>query len=416
MMDIDVLMCMPYLKEWYNKNFINNLSLLYSESASNRISNLSQNKQNEIYSVWTALIIAHTITTNNYSMSHVYYDSNTSSIISGTTQMLLSSMSSRNDNEYSKYLVELLVFTPNFSDLYVALTSDCNEFVRKSIGVFIESGKFNALEIKPIIHGTYDVYRNALSSDAHPNFIKKLYGWIRFYKENIDISAWSDIFIQDALKYSKDEWGALFKNNFDKKSNSDSFWLSEIDNESSYVITYLSFLIENGEKISNPSHVLKALKSYCENLAILTPEEHLYKKTIELILSTLDDSSIGSLKRYFSARIMQLTTSTAEKAAIIIHFGKIFNLRPTENDEIHFSYICLIDDIKDSRVLEWISLQDLKLNKWSDKNILEIESVLSRPPYNKYLSSLFSKVAKICNSRGIKSSEHESENNEMEIQ
>lgn len=400
--DENGLMCLPYLKDWYSNAYANELIQLVDHTSFEAVRDLEPEDRVIINSVITAVIMAHIITTDRYDEVHSFYNSKTSTMSTGSTSDLLDEMISREPMTLqSKYLSELLVFTPRFSDLYTALTSAYSSYYEEAIRLFINSQKYNSLDISSIVHGTYDVYRKILSEKESSDFISHLFLWFKHYTKIVEIPKWSSTFITDALSFSREDWGKVFEDKFNLLSTQNDFWVDQLDHSDEYVKTYLTWLVDNGEKLKQQTSVLSAIKSLYENVTSLKETDYEKKIIVEKTLQLLDQDNISTLTRHFSSRMVQLPVSTVEKIALIIHFGNIIKLRNTEQPEVHESYMCLLEYTTDERVLNWFAKQDFKLSQWSDKNIVELAKILSRPNYNSTLSILYKKVVSLCNKRKL---------------
>ncbi|MGL4888206.1 MAG: P-loop NTPase fold protein [Aeromonas veronii] len=415
LIDEDKLMCLPYLKDWYSTAYASELAELIDDAAFDSIKDLELEDRTNINSIHTAIIMAHIITTERHEQEHSFYNSQTSSMTTGSSTELFDEMLSRETSTlHSKYLSELLVFIPRFAVLHSALTSEHSKFYEDAIRLFINSKKYNALDIKPIVHGAYDVYRRILNIQEASDFINNLFRWSSHYIKTVEIQKWSTAFISDALSFSREEWGKIFEDNFKKSSVQNSFWLKQLDSSDEYVNTYLAWLVDNNEKIKNQQDVMSAIKALYENVTSLKDSDYDKKIIIGKIINLLEQDNINTLTRHFSNRILQPPVSTVEKIALIIHFGDIIELKNSEQSDVHESYMHLIEYTTDERVLTWLSKQDFKLSQWSDKNLIELAKILSRPVINSSLSTLHQKAISLCNKRKLRLlEENEHENGEL---
>ncbi|WP_323875364.1 hypothetical protein [Aeromonas veronii] len=246
------------------------------------------------------------------------------------------------------------------------------------------------------------------------DFINNLFRWSSHYIKTVEIQKWSTAFISDALSFSREEWGKIFEDNFKKSSVQNSFWLKQLDSSDEYVNTYLAWLVDNNEKIKNQQDVMSAIKALYENVTSLKDSDYDKKIIIGKIINLLEQDNINTLTRHFSNRILQPPVSTVEKIALIIHFGDIIKLKNSEQSDVHESYMHLIEYTTDERVLTWLSKQDFKLSQWSDKNLIELAKILSRPVINSSLSTLHQKAISLCNKRKLRLlEENEHENGEL---
>ncbi|RQM78030.1 hypothetical protein EHZ47_02460 [Aeromonas jandaei] len=413
--DENSLMCLPYLKDWYSSTYANELSHLTDSTFFDSLNDLEPEDKIKINSISTAVVMAHIMTTGRYDQEHTFYKSNTSTMTTGSTADLFDEMISRTTTtQHSRYLSELLVFTPLFKDLHAALVSDYCRYYDDAIREFINSNKYGSLDIKSVVHGSYDAYRKILSDKEASNFITNLFGWNTHYIKAIEIPKWSSAFISDALSFSREEWGKIFEDNFKKSSVQNSFWLKQLDFSDEYVNTYLAWLVDNNEKIKNQQDVMSAIKALYENVTSLKDSDYDKKIIIGKIINLLEQDNINTLTRHFSNRILQPPVSTVEKIALIIHFGDIIKLKNSEQSDVHESYMHLIEYTTDERVLTWLSKQDFKLSQWSDKNLIELAKILSRPVINSSLSTLHQKAISLCNKRKLRLlEENEHENGEL---
>ncbi|MFH7524076.1 P-loop NTPase fold protein [Aeromonas sp. A5] len=379
----DALMCLIYTNEWYKNDFINELINMYDKVLIEEINELDVGQSEELFSVWAAIISAQVIKNNHYNSNFNYYDFETDTYVTDNAGQMINALILKSDtNKYGKYLAQLLVATPYFSDLYKALTSPIKEQIKDSVRIFITNGNnYYALEIKTIVHAHYQVYRSLLSNDEASYFINELYRWFHLYRKQIDISLWSPKFILDALTLSSNKWGIVFENSITELSSNTSFWDNELKTPSEYISIYLDWVEENKRPLPNQPQIVSAMKELYKDRHEHEANDSDSEKHIYRIATLLDNKNKGALKRYLSNQVMLANTNQAEKIAIVSTFNDLVKLKTINDENIHESYILFIESTIDERVLTWIDSQSLKLEQWSNENIANLTSILSSSPY-----------------------------------
>lgn len=386
----DSLMCLPFTHDWYSNDFLTLLIDSYSSFISVDKKTMNAEEQEELNSVWMAVIMARIATSEKYDSTFTI--SEESSQNNYSVESLIEKLSTKvTSKKYEQYLSELLIFSPRMSTLYKSITSVVGKYYEASVRELITSFKFNALEIKQIIHEHYESYRRLLTDIEASRFISELYRWNVHYKQ-VDISLWTTNFISDALTHSNNQWGKIFESNFISKSNNIDYWLDVFENKHPYLEEYISWLSDNKKQIANQDKIVAAMKALFENTSTSNKYKSTQSEFITQVIALLDAKHKNALKRYFSNRVMLVNTNQEEKIAIIATYGDIFSLSVTNDSGVHESYILLIESTTDENVLQWLSKQDYKINQWSLKNITELESVLSTPPYSNIFASLIEKL------------------------
>lgn len=386
----DALMCLPFTHEWYTDDFLPLLIDSYNSFISLDKKAINTEEKEELNSVWMAIIMAQITTSEKYDSTFIISNNGTSTnySVGSLLEMLAAKVTTK---KYEQYLSELLVLSPRMSSLYKSLTSAVGNYYKASIRELITRFKFNALDIKQTIHEHYESYRSLLTDAEASHFISELYRWNIHYKQ-VDISLWTTDFISDALTYSKSQWGQIFESNFISKSNSIDYWLDAFENEKSYFSEYICWLSDNKTQAPNQDDIVAAMKAMFENISTANTYKSMQTELIEKTVLLLDPKHRSALKRYFSNRVMLVSTNQEEKIAIIATYGSLFSLSVTNDSSVHESYILLIESTTDEGVLQWLSRQDFKINQWSFKNITELESALSTPPYIDIFASLLKKI------------------------
>ncbi|MFQ2510582.1 P-loop NTPase fold protein [Aeromonas caviae] len=393
----DLLMCLPYTKEWYSSDILPTTYALYKELFYDNNNNLVKDKKGSLHSVIVSLILTQIVQFNHYDSEITYYDTRTASFITVKTSDITKTLIQSSGHEvYQTYIYELINSITKFSLLHNALTSDIGHVYREPIRQLINSKNFTALDIKDVIHNKYDAYRDTLRTEIEiSDFIEYLYEW----KDNYDkpqLHLWSNSFVKDSLSYNYEQWGSFFESLLVSTSTKIDFWLQEFTKESDYLITYISWLIENKQYIPNQTVVVDAMKELHKNTTSFSEDELGKQPITKLVFQSLELKNQKSLMRYFSDRIMQLGVNQAEKLSLIATFGFAFKLKANKDTTIQESYISLLEATTDDGILTWFSTQDLKINQWSDENVIELDNALSDEPYKTKLSNLKELTGKMC--------------------
>ena len=393
----DALMCLVYTNDWYKTDFITKLIETYDKELIEEIRALDEKQSEELFNVWTAIIIAQVIRNNQYNTNFNFYDLESDSYVTDNASKMIDSFTTIvNSKKYQEYLTQLFIFTSIFTDLYKSLVSPIRNYVANSVRTFITNGAmYNALEIKSIVHSQYDTYRDLLTDNESSYFINELYKWFHIYKKKIEIHLWTSHFISDALAFSNKKWGAVFEDRLAELSNEDNFWELELKSPSNYVSTYLTWLEGNKKPLSNQSQIVSAMKRIYTDRTDKEPRDFDSEKHIYRLANLLDTKNKSALKRYLSHRVMQVNTSQAEKISIVVTFNDLVKLKTNSDDSTHESYILFIESTTDEHALTWFNTQDLKLDQWSNENTDNLISVLSTPPYKELCKQQLNKLEAI---------------------